>query len=283
MEHRVHAPRTFAHRSSLSSPPGAGCEPTPGLPPHGGLSAALRPHCSGPCPGCTAACRKAHHREFPGTAPRRLKGGKLQRHASTSLRQRAVTQESAWAGLRYCGGAGYPHTPYPCAPCPWLAALHCTAWRSLHLPLSLPPAWPRCAAPCAARATSAPSPPAWPRKAAGAWAPISLPTRWPPFPKPSAASPACARVAPPGSSRGEPRRPRPRPRPRPRHRATEQKVAAFRPGDLCPGTGQDACGHPRCPRGGHCTLHRSLQPFLSPINKKEHAQRALFMGLSVCS
>ena len=29
MEHRVHAPRTFAHRSSLSSPPGAGCEPTP--------------------------------------------------------------------------------------------------------------------------------------------------------------------------------------------------------------------------------------------------------------
>jgi hypothetical protein len=34
-------------------------------------------------------------------------------------------------------------------------------------------------------------------------------------------------------------------------------------------------------QGGH-TLHRSLQPFLSPINKKEHAQRSFFMGLSVC-
>lgn len=113
-----------------------------------------------------------------------------------------VTQESAWASRSYCGGAG-TRTPYPRAPWPWLAALHCTAWRSLHLPLPLPPAWTRCAAPCAARATSAPSPLVWHRKAVGAWAPISLPTRWPPSPKPSAASPACARVALQGSSWGQ--------------------------------------------------------------------------------
>ena len=165
-------------------------------------SAAPAPQRSMPWMHCGVP--KSASPRISGYRPTAAERGKLQRHASTSLRQRAVTQESAWAGLRYCGGAGYPHTPYPCAPCPWLAALHCTAWRSLHLPLSLPPAWTRCAAPCAARATSAPSPPVWHRKAVGAWAPISLPTRWPPSPKPSAASPACARVALQGSSRGQP-------------------------------------------------------------------------------